>query len=89
MRATEHIGTTRTPDTASGVLPHSERIRTMTTMLTPAEAAEVMGLSRVRVYQLINEGRLPVERHGVVILIRRDDAEAHVPRPIGRPRKSA
>lgn len=61
----------------------------MTTMLTPQEAAEVIGVSRVRVYQLITAGRLPVERHGVLMLIHRDDALALERRPVGRPKKSA
>lgn len=60
----------------------------MYTMLTPQEAAEVIGVSRVHIYGLIREGRLPVERHGATILVRREDALAHNRRPVGRPRKS-
>ena len=89
MRTTEHTGTTRTPDHQVGGSPsYREEVTTMM-MLTPQEAAEVIGVSRVRVYQLINQGRLPVERHGVLMLIHRDDALAHTRRPVGRPRKTA
>lgn len=62
----------------------------MNDKLTIAEAAELKGVTRGRVYQWIWAGRLVVEHHGAqCTLVNRDDVLALEPRPAGRPRKSA
>ena len=59
-------------------------------MLTIREAADLLGVHRTRIYQWVDEGRLPVERHGErATLVRRDDLLALQRRPTGRPRKTA
>jgi excisionase family DNA binding protein len=44
--------------------------------LSPAEAADLLGLSPRRVYALVGEGRLRAERVGGRILVNRDSVEA-------------
>jgi excisionase family DNA binding protein len=59
-------------------------------MMTLREAADLLGVTRGRVYQWVSEGRLPVERHGErATLVRREDVLSLERRPAGRPRKSA
>lgn len=59
-------------------------------LITLREAADLLGVTRCRVYQWVNEGRLPVERHGErATLVRREDVLTLVRRPTGRPRKTA
>jgi excisionase family DNA binding protein len=61
-------------------------------MISPQEAAEILGLSRPRIYQLIDAGTLPAVKFGkgrrAVVLIRRGDLEKVKKRPgPGRPPK--
>lgn len=51
------------------------------------EAAEVLGVTRQRVLQLIQDGRLKAERFANVYMIRRGDLEHIEERPMGRPPK--
>jgi excisionase family DNA binding protein len=57
--------------------------------ITTNEAASVLGVTRQRVLQLIQDGRLKAEKFGNVYMIRRGDL-AHIESlPMGRPPKSA
>lgn len=56
-------------------------------LLTPAEAAARLGLSRARVYAIIRDGRLATVRVGGRILVRESSVAKFKPRPRGRPRK--
>jgi excisionase family DNA binding protein len=59
-------------------------------LVTVAEAAEIIGLSRVRVRQLVASGTLPAEKVGRDWLVRRSVAERFARkerRGPGRPRK--
>jgi len=63
--------------------PTQERLYSIT------EAAEKLGMSRQRVHQLIQEGRLLATQHGKMWLISEDEIAALQSRikPTGRPRK--
>lgn len=58
--------------------------------LTVAETADILGVSVMRVYQLVDEGRLTAERSGRQIYIARDVAVkfSKKPRAVGRPKNS-
>lgn len=60
------------------------------TLITVAEAAEIVGVTPARVRQLIREGRLPAESVGPIWLLRRGQVTtfARKPRPNGRPKQS-
>jgi excisionase family DNA binding protein len=51
------------------------------------QAAKLLGISKQRIYQYIDEKRLPAFRAGNVILLRRDAVEQFKPNITGRPRK--
>jgi len=51
------------------------------------QAARVLGISKQRVYQYIEEKRLPAFRAGNVILLRKEAVEQFKPNITGRPRK--
>lgn len=51
------------------------------------QAAKILGISKQRVYQYIEEKRLPAFRAGNVILLRRENVEQFKPNITGRPRK--
>ena len=57
--------------------------------ITVSEAAGILGVTRQRVLQYIDEGKLPAQRIGPIYVVRRADLEPlkHVKR--GRPRKPA
>lgn len=55
--------------------------------ITTNEAASVLGVSRQRVLQLIQDGRLKAEKFGNVYMIRRGDLDRIEPLPMGRPPK--
>jgi excisionase family DNA binding protein len=59
--------------------------------ITTDEAADVIGVSRDRVYALIRDGRLKPTKVGSVYLLLRSDVEAFAkkPRTPGRPKKPA
>lgn len=57
-------------------------------MLSVLEAAEKLGVSRWRVNQLINAGRLPAQKIGRSFIIRESDLELVRKRPPGRPPKN-
>jgi excisionase family DNA binding protein len=57
-------------------------------LLTPLEAAEVLGLGRPRVYQLAREGSLETHTDGHFIFVTRASVEAWRERPI-RSRQAA
>lgn len=57
------------------------------THLSTTEAAEVLGVIRQRVLQLISDGRIEAEKFANVYMIRRSSLEAVKDRPIGRPPK--
>ena len=44
-------------------------------LLTPAQAAQQLGLARYTVYQLVREGRLRAKRFGRLVLIPREEME--------------
>ena len=54
-------------------------------LLSVSEAAARLGVSRVRVWQWIKEGRLKAERLGNAWAIRERDLAKFKPRPTGRP----
>lgn len=56
--------------------------------ISTADAAQVLGISRQRVLQLIKDERLKAERFANVYMIRRADLSAVEERPLGRPPKS-
>ena len=60
----------------------------MAKLLTVNEVAERLRVSRRRVRQLIEAGRLRAERVGPIYLIRESALERVRYRPVGRPRKS-
>lgn len=51
------------------------------------QAAQILGISKQRVYQHIEEKRLPAFRAGNVILLRKEAVEQFKPNITGRPRK--
>lgn len=51
------------------------------------EAAEIKGITRQRILQYINDGRLPAQKFADVYMIRRRDLDAVELKPPGRPRK--
>jgi excisionase family DNA binding protein len=51
------------------------------------QAAQILGISKQRVYQYIEEKRLPAFRAGNVILLRKEAVEQFKPNITGRPRK--
>lgn len=57
-------------------------------LITTNEAAESLGVTRQRVLQLIQDGRLKAEKFGNVYMIRRGDLDHIEERPMGRPPKS-
>jgi excisionase family DNA binding protein len=56
--------------------------------ITTNEAAGVLGVTRQRVLQLIQDGRLKAEKFANVYMIRRGDLEHIEERPMGRPPKA-
>ena len=59
-----------------------------TKLLSVIEAAEKLGVSRWRVNQFINEGRLPSQKVGRSYVIRESDLELVRERQTGRPPKA-
>src|SRR5450755_2637932 len=53
------------------------------------QAAKILGISKQRVYQYIEEKRLPAFRAGNVILLRVEAVKQFKPNITGRPRKKA
>src|SRR2546421_6909933 len=51
------------------------------------QAAQILGISKQRVYQYIEEQRLPAFRAGNVILLRKEAVQQFKPHITGRPRK--
>ncbi|HZH92455.1 MAG TPA: helix-turn-helix domain-containing protein [Pyrinomonadaceae bacterium] len=51
------------------------------------EAAEIKGVTRQRILQYINDGRLPAQKFADVYMIRRQDLDSVELKPPGRPRK--
>jgi len=51
------------------------------------QAAQILGISKQRVYQYIEEKRLPAFRAGNVILLKREAVQQFKPNITGRPRK--
>jgi excisionase family DNA binding protein len=51
------------------------------------EAAEIKGVTRQRILQYINDGRLPAQKFADVYMIRRKDLDAIELKAPGRPRK--
>jgi excisionase family DNA binding protein len=56
-------------------------------LLTTKEAAERLGVSQVRVNQLIKQGRLPAEKMGRDYFIKESDLKLVEDRKPGRPSK--
>lgn len=52
------------------------------------EAAEIMGVTRQRILQYINDGRLPAQKFADVYMIRRQDLDAVELKSPGRPPKA-
>ncbi len=59
-----------------------------TKLLSVIEAAKQLGISRIRVNQLINSGRLPAQKIGRSYIIRESDLELVRERTPGRPPKN-
>jgi excisionase family DNA binding protein len=57
--------------------------------ITTNEAADVLGVTRQRVLQLIQDGRLKAEKFANVYMIRRGDLDHIEEKPMGRPPKAA
>ncbi|MCA1625890.1 MAG: helix-turn-helix domain-containing protein [Acidobacteria bacterium] len=59
-------------------------------LLSTKEVAEMLGISTVRVFQLIQEGVLPAVKIGRDWFVKQEDVEAAKKRPgRGRPKKEA
>ena len=56
--------------------------------ITTNEAAGALGVTRQRVLQLIQDGRLKAEKFGNVYMIRRGDLAHIEEKPMGRPPKA-
>jgi excisionase family DNA binding protein len=56
--------------------------------ITTNEAAGVLGVTRQRVLQLIQDGRLKAEKFANVYMIRRGDLDHIEEKPMGRPPKA-
>ena len=56
--------------------------------ITTNEAADVLGVTRQRVLQLIADGRLKAEKFANVYMIRRPDLDLIEAKPMGRPPKA-
>jgi excisionase family DNA binding protein len=56
--------------------------------ITTIEAAGVLGVTRQRVLQLIQDGRLKAEKFANVYMIRRGDLDHIEGKPMGRPPKA-
>jgi excisionase family DNA binding protein len=61
----------------------------MSAPLTVGDAAKRLGVSTMRIYGLIRDGRLKTSRFGVVHMISEEDLKAVVIGKVGRPRKTA
>lgn len=59
-----------------------------TKLLSVAEAAEKLGVTRARVNQFINENRLPAQRIGRSFVIREKDLSLVENRKTGRPTRT-
>jgi excisionase family DNA binding protein len=59
-----------------------------TDRITTNEAAEALGVTRQRVLQLIQDGRLKAEKFANVYMIRPDDLSNIEGKPMGRPPKT-
>lgn len=57
--------------------------------ITTNEAAGVLGVTRQRVLQLIQDGRLKAEKFANVYMIRRSDLDNIEEKPMGRPPKAS
>lgn len=57
-------------------------------LLSVIEAAEKLGVSRIRVNQFINEGRLPAQKIGRSYVILESDLQLVENRQTGRPPKA-
>jgi excisionase family DNA binding protein len=57
--------------------------------ITTKEASDVLGVTRQRVLQLIQDGRIKAEKFANVYMIRRRDLNHIEERPMGRPPKSS
>ena len=60
----------------------------MAKALTTQEAAERLGITAIRVRQLIGAGRLPAEKFGRDYMIKEEDLELVADRKPGRPPKT-
>lgn len=58
-------------------------------LLSVRQAAELLGVNRQRVQQLIEAGRLPAEKVGSYYAIRQEDLKLVKERKPGRPSKQA
>jgi excisionase family DNA binding protein len=59
----------------------------MMTYITVTQAAKKMNVSRARIHELIQQGRIPVIRAGAQYMIRPADIDNFEKRRPGRPRK--
>jgi len=59
----------------------------MVRRLTSKEAAEILGVSRPRVQQMVLKGQLPAEKFGRDLVILESDLQKVKHRPLGRPPK--
>lgn len=58
-----------------------------TNLLSVSEAAEKLNISRWRINQFINEGRLPAQKIGRAYVVKESDLELVKDRKTGRPSK--
>jgi len=56
-------------------------------LISVKEASEILGVSRWRINQFINEGRLPAKKIGRSYVIKESDLELVRERKVGRPKK--
>jgi len=52
-------------------------------LLTPADVAERLNVSKAKAYQILKEGEIPSMRFGKTIRIRPEDLEKHIHEKIG------
>lgn len=60
----------------------------MKEFLTTNEAAKRLGVSSIRIRQLIAEGRLPAQKFGTAHMIKESDLKLVEDRKVGRPPKA-
>jgi len=79
--------TKKTRQTYSLSMIEHEELPEVPEYISTDQAAKLLGISKQRIYQYIEEKRLPAFRAGNVILLHRETVEQFRPNVTGRPRK--